>query len=53
MTNANGAVLSQGQERGWRFSGKRSFHHAVSDHGLGSGTGLGSFIELDTVKEWP
>ena len=53
VINADGTILRHRQERGRRFSGKESFNHAISAHGLDSGTGLGRVIEPDTMKERP
>ncbi|RDL39895.1 uncharacterized protein BP5553_04235 [Venustampulla echinocandica] len=38
--------LSGGEERGWRFSGRESFSHAVTAHGVDAGTGLGIVTEI-------
>ncbi|KAL8680146.1 MAG: hypothetical protein Q9224_000979 [Gallowayella concinna] len=44
LANGDCSFLSGGKERGWRFSGKESFDHAVVVHGLDAGTGLGVIV---------
>lgn len=44
------SFLSHGKERGWQFSGKESFDHAVVVHGLDAGTGLGVIVESDSTS---
>lgn len=50
LTNGDCSFLSHGKERGWQFSGKESFDHAVVAHGLDAGTGLGRIVESDSIS---
>ena len=47
VVNADCSFLARGRERGWRFSGRESFDHAVVSHGIDAGSGLGVIVECE------